>query len=182
MLNGVFSVSCIGFLALAACEAKNQGPTQTGGATSSGGQRSGGSGGGPGGTLGTGGVKGSGGIAATSGGAAGGGGATSRGGTAGPGGTLGPGGAGNGTGGVGAGGQASNGTGGSRPSAYRTWFRQRWNGNDRLGRSWLPCLQGILPRVFPGPPRRQLQLDRHERRQSRPAERGALGQGEPGLI
>ena len=111
-MNRVFSLSCIGYLALAACGATNPGPAQTGGAPSSGGQGSGGSGGGSGGTIGTGGVQGSGGIATTSGGAGGSGGATGRGGTAGAGGTLGSGGGG-GTGGAGVGGQTGNATGGT---------------------------------------------------------------------
>ena len=110
MINRVFSLSCVGLWAFAACGAKNQGPAQTGGASGSGGERSGGSGGGSGGPSGTGGVQGSGGTATTSGGAGGGaGGATGRGGTGGA--SVG-GQAGNGTGGTGAGGQTGNGTGG----------------------------------------------------------------------
>ena len=109
MINRVFSIGCIGILALAACGSKNQGPAQTGGASGSGGQRAGGGGGGSGGTIGAGGAQGSGGIATTSGGTGGGGGATGRGGTggAGVGGQTG-----SGTGGIGAGGQTGNGTGG----------------------------------------------------------------------
>jgi beta-galactosidase len=110
VINRVFSLSCVGLWAFAACGAKNQGPAQTGGASGSGGERSGGSGGGSGGPSGTGGVQGSGGTATTSGGAGGGaGGATGRGGTGGA--SVG-GQAGNGTGGTGAGGQTGNGTGG----------------------------------------------------------------------
>ena len=46
MMNRAFSLSCIGFLALAACGSTNPGPAQSGGAPSSGGQGSGSSGGG----------------------------------------------------------------------------------------------------------------------------------------